>query len=117
MNREYILKRLDDIEDLKKQIEDMEDILSSKARVKKIIVGELNQVIDKYGKDRRTEIIYAQEIEDMEDVLEEVPDYPVTLFFTKEGYITFTLPAKLVYSVYGKLLNIHIYHLLHICLL
>lgn len=103
LNREYILKRLNDVEDLKKQIEDMEDILSSKARVKKIIVGELNQVIDKYGKDRRTEIIYAQEIEDMEEEIEAIPDYPVTLFFTKEGYFKKITPLSLRMSGEHKL--------------
>ncbi len=103
LNREYILKRLNDIDDLKKQIEDMEDILSSKARVKKIIVGELNQIIDKFGKDRRTEIIYAQEIEDMQEEIEAVPDYPVTLFFTKEGYFKKITPLSLRMSGEHKL--------------
>ena len=103
LNREYILKRLKDIDDLKKQIEDMEDILSSKARVKKIIVNELNQVMDKYGKDRCTEIIYAQEIEEVEDVAEEIPDYPVTLFFTKEGYFKKITPLSLRMSGEHKL--------------
>ena len=103
LNREYIMKRLNDVDDLKKQIEDMEDILSSKARVKKILVNELNQVIDKYGKDRCTEIIYAQEIEDMEDELEAVPDYPVTLFFTKEGYFKKITPLSLRMSGEHKL--------------
>ena len=103
LNREYILKRLNDVEDLKKQIEDMEDILSSKARVKKIIVGELNQVIDKYGKDRRTEILYAQEIEENEEEIEAVPDYPVTVFFTKEGYFKKITPLSLRMSGEHKL--------------
>ncbi len=103
LNREYILKRLNDVEDLKKQIEDMEDILSSKARVKKIIVNELNQVVEKYGKDRKTEIIYAQEIEETEESIEEVPDYPVTLFFTKEGYFKKITPLSLRMSGEHKL--------------
>ncbi|MBQ8767139.1 MAG: topoisomerase IV [Clostridia bacterium] len=103
LNREYILKRLNDVEDLKKQIEDMEDILSSKARVKKIIVNELNQVVEKYGKDRRTEIVYAQEIEEAEEEIEAVPDYPVTLFFTKEGYFKKITPLSLRMSGEHKL--------------
>lgn len=103
LNREYILKRLNDVEDLKKQIEDMEDILSSKARVKRIIVDELKGVVDKYGKDRRSEIIYAQEIEEVEDVVEEIPDYPVTLFFTKEGYFKKITPLSLRMSGEHKL--------------
>ena len=86
LNKEYILKRTKDIDELEKDIQEMEDILSSKSRIKKIIVKELQEVSDKYGKDRRTEIIYAADFEDDEDLKEEIPDYPVFLFFTKEGY-------------------------------
>lgn len=93
LNKQYILKRLEDVDQLKKDIEDMEDILSSKARVKKIIVDELTKVAEKYGKDRRTEIIY-EEIEDYEEV-EEVPDYPVHLFFTRDGYFKKITPLSL----------------------
>jgi len=93
LNKQYILKRLEDVDQLKKDIEDMEDILSSKARVKKIIVDELTKVSEKYGKDRRTEIIY-EEIEDYEEV-EEVPDYPVHLFFTRDGYFKKITPLSL----------------------
>ena len=93
LNKQYILKRLEDVDQLKKDIEDMEDILSSKARVKKIIVDELTKVSEKYGKDRKTEIIY-EEIEDYEEV-EEVPDYPVHLFFTRDGYFKKITPLSL----------------------
>lgn len=103
LNREYILKRLNDVEDLKKQIEDMEDILANKSRVKKIIVNELKTIADKYGKDRRSEIIYAQEVEDEKVEIEEVPDYPVTLFFTKEGYFKKITPLSLRMSGEHKL--------------
>jgi DNA gyrase subunit A len=84
LNREYILKRTQDIEKLEKDIVEMENILSSKAKLKKIIVHELNTVIQKYGKPRCSEIIYASDTED--EPQEEVPDYPVNLFFTREGY-------------------------------
>ena len=94
LNREYILKRTADIEQLCKDIEDMEDILSSKSRVKKIIIAELKEVVTKYDKPRRTEIIYADVEEEYEEI-EEVPDYPVTLFFTKEGYFKKITPASL----------------------
>ena len=94
LNREYILKRTADIEQLRKDIEDMEDILSSKSRVKKIIIAELKEVVTKYDKPRRTEIIYADVEEEYEEI-EEVPDYPVTLFFTKEGYFKKITPASL----------------------
>ena len=103
LNREYILKRLQDVEDLKKQIEDMEDILANKSRVKKIIVGELNEVSQKSGKERRSEIIYSQEIEEEQEEAEEIPDYPVTLFFTKEGYFKKITPLSLRMSGEQKL--------------
>ncbi len=103
LNREYILKRTADIEQLRKDIEDMEDILSSKSRVKKIIVNELKEVAEKYDKPRRTEIIYSEEIEDDADETETVPDYPVNLFFTKEGYFKKITPLSLRMSGEQKL--------------
>ena len=85
LNREYILKRLEDIEKLEKQIEDLEDILESKNRIKKLIIEELKKVSEKYGEPRKTDIIYESEMEE-EDDSEEIPDYSVMAFFTKEGY-------------------------------
>lgn len=102
LNREYILKRTKDIEELRKNIEDMEDILASKARIKKIIVKELETVTEKYNKPRRTEIIYAAE-EAEETEIEEIPDYPVHLFFTKEGYFKKITPQSLRMSSEQKL--------------
>lgn len=102
LNREYILKRLNDIENLTSQIAEMQDVLSSKAKIKKIIVKELKEVIEKYGQERRSEICYAADIE--EDVqVETVPDYPVTLFFTKEGYFKKITPQSLRMSGEHKL--------------
>lgn len=94
LNREYILKRTKDIEQLRESIEDMENILSSKSRVKKIIISELQEVAKKYGKPRHTEIIYAADIVE-EQVVEEIPDYAVNLFFTKEGYFKKITPLSL----------------------
>ena len=94
LNREYILKRLEDIEELKKTIEDMEDILSHKARIRSIIVSELKDVMKKYGKERKTEILYDYSSED-EDTLEAVPDYPVKLFYTRDGYFKKITPLSL----------------------
>ena len=93
LNREYILKKLEDIDDLKKSIEDMEDILNSKSRVKKIIVDELTKVSQKYGKERRSEIIYDCEVE--EEYVEEIPDYEANLFFTRDGYFKKITPLSL----------------------
>ncbi len=93
LNREYILKRLADVDDLKKSIEDMEDILNSKSRIKKIIIDELTKVSQKFGKDRRSEIIYDCDIE--EEFVEEIPDYEVNLFFTRDGYFKKITPLSL----------------------
>ena len=101
LNREYILKRLDDIDDLKKSIEDMEDILNSKSRIKKIIVEELTKISQKYGKDRKSEIIYDSDEE--EEVIEEVPDYEANLFFTRDGYFKKITPLSLRMSGEQKL--------------
>lgn len=101
LNREYILKRINDIEDLKKSIEDMEDILASKSRIKKIIVDELTKVSDKYGRDRKSEIIY--DIDTEEEVVEEIPDYEVNLFFTRDGYFKKITPLSLRMSGEQKL--------------
>lgn len=102
LNREYILKRTKDIEDLRKSIADMEDILKSRARIKKIIVSELEDVVEKYNKPRRSEIIYIS-AEDEAETAEEIPDYPVHLFFTKEGYFKKITPQSLRMSGEQKL--------------
>ena len=95
-NREYILKRLTDIEDLEKNIADMEDILKSRARVRNIIIDELKQVAKKYGQPRRTQILYAADVEEAQvDAAEEIDAYPCTLFFTKEGYFKKIQPNSL----------------------
>lgn len=102
LNREYILKRTKDIEDLENEIKDLEAILKSKARVKTIIVKELKEVADKYGQERKCEIIYNDDTE-YEEEIEEVPDYPVHLFFTKEGYFKKITPKSLRMSGEHKL--------------
>lgn len=102
LNREYILKRTKDIEALRASIADMEDILSNKARVKKIIVGELEGVVQKYNQPRRTEILYRAQLE-ADDDSEDIPDYPVHLFFTKEGYFKKITPQSLRMSGEQKL--------------
>lgn len=93
LNREYIIKRLSEIDELKKSIEDMEDILNSKSRVKKIIVDELTKISDKYGRDRKSEIIYDTDTE--EELVEEIPDYEANLFFTRDGYFKKITPLSL----------------------
>ena len=103
LNREYILKRTEEIEKLEKDIADMEDILKSAARVRAIIIGELRDISQKYGTPRRSRLIYASEIEEAEELEEEVPDYPCTLFFTAEGYFKKITPQSLRMSGEHKL--------------
>ncbi len=103
LNREYILKKTEDIEKLRAEIEDMEDILASRSRVKKIIVNELSDVVKNYDKPRRSEIIYMSDIDDESEPDEEIPNYPVTLFFTKDGYFKKITPQSLRMSGEQKL--------------
>ncbi len=102
LNREYILKRTQEIAELERDIAQLEGILASKARVKGIIVKELEAVAQKYGQPRRSMILYADEVEEAE-IVEEVPDYPVHLFFTKEGYFKKITPQSLRMSGEQKL--------------
>lgn len=102
LNREYIMKRLKDIDNLNVSIADMEDTLSSKAKIRKVIIKELEEVIKKYSIERRTDILYASEIEEAEQE-EEVPDYPVTVFFTRDGYFKKITPQSLRMSGEQKL--------------
>lgn len=95
LNREYILKRTSEIEQLEKDIADLKDVLEKPARIRRIIIGELNDVAQKYAKPRRSEILYdlPEETETSEE--EAVPDYPVTVFFTREGYLKKIQPQSL----------------------
>ncbi len=102
LNREYILKRLEDIDNLEKDIAEMEDILSSKSKIKRIIISELNEVIKKYGAERKTKII-SVDSDDTDDYIEPVDDSPVTLFFTKDGYFKKITPQSLRMSGEQKL--------------
>lgn len=102
LNREYILKRTDDISKLEKEIAELESILASKTKIKNIIIRELSEIAEKYGQPRRSMIIYADDIED-DDTQEDIPDYPVNLFFTKEGYFKKITPLSLRMSGEHKL--------------
>ena len=94
INKEYILKRVAETADLEDEIEDLEDILASPRRVKKILVDELNAVSKKYGEPRRTTILYAHEVEQVEEE-EETPQYNVHVFLSKEGYFKKITPQSL----------------------
>ncbi len=102
LNREYILKRTAEIEDLLNQISEMEGILKSRTRLLKIIIKELEAVAQKYGEDRKTEIISDSSSADG-DIEVEVDESPVTLFFTKDGYFKKITPQSLRMSGEQKL--------------
>lgn len=101
LNREYILKRTADIEDLMNEIADMEGVLNSKQKLLEIIIKELKAVAEKYGKDRKTKIISAAE--EKAEPEEELDTSPVTLFFTKDGYFKKITPLSLRMSGEQKL--------------
>lgn len=102
LNREYILKRTKDLEDLEKEIAELDEILKSKARIKTIIVKELKSIAEKYGQPRKSIIIY-DDVARYEEEIVEIPDYPVNLFFTKEGYFKKITPQSLRMSGEQKL--------------
>lgn len=86
LNREYILKRIKDIEQLENDIADLEATLASKNKMKKIIIGELDAVAKKYDKGRKSEVLYDADEELPAEVIE-IADYPVTLFLSEQGYL------------------------------
>ncbi len=102
LNREYILKRIKDIEVLEDEIADLEKTLSSKTRMKKIIIAELENVMNKYDNGRRSEILYDVP-EDEADTESDIPDYPVTIFITAGGYAKKIRTANLRMSGEQKL--------------
>ena len=87
INKEYILKQTRAIDDLEREIAELQEILNSHRKLKGVIKNELKQVAEKYGKPRKTEIIYNIDEIEPEEEAEQVPDYPVTLFVSKEGYL------------------------------
>ena len=87
INKEYILRQTKAISDLEKEIADLDATLNSPRRLKNVMIAELKQVSEKYGQPRKTEIIYQTEEEAPEEPEEQIPDYPVTVFVSKEGYL------------------------------
>ena len=94
INKEYILKRVQETEALQNEIDDLEDLLADPARVKKVIIGELDAVSQKYGQPRRTVLLYSHEVESLDEE-EPAPDYPVSVFLSREGYFKKITPASL----------------------
>ena len=87
INKEYILKQTKAIDELEREIAELLDTLGSSRKLKNVIIKELQQVAEKYGKPRKTEIIYETAQVEEEEEAEQVPDYPVTVFVSKEGYL------------------------------
>jgi len=94
INKEYILKRVQETDALQDEIEDLENLLENPQRVKKVIIDELGEVARKYGQPRRTTLIYSHEVETFDEA-EPVEDYPVSVFLSREGYFKKITPASL----------------------
>ena len=94
INREYILKRVSETEELERAIAELEDTLKSRRKIKSIIISELRAIIKKYPSPRKTGIVYASEIGEYEEA-DTVEDYPVTVFLSNEGYIKKITPLSL----------------------
>ncbi len=94
INKEYILKRTSEIEELERDIAELEDTLKNRRKVKAIISSELKAIIKKYPSPRRTGIVYASEIEE-EPEDDPAEDYPVNVFLSNEGYLKKITPQSL----------------------
>ena len=87
INKEYILKQTKAISQLEQEIADMRDTLNSAKKLKNVIIQELQEVSKKYGQPRKTEIVYQAVEAEPEEEEDNVPDYPVTVFVSREGYL------------------------------
>ena len=95
INKEYILRRTQEVDELQAEIADLEDLVSSPKRIKKQITQELTQVKKKYAVPRHTEIVYDHQTQTEADPEDETPDYPVHLFLSHEGYLKKITPQSL----------------------
>ena len=95
INKEYILRQTKAISELEKEIAELKDILNSARKLKNVIIKELQEVSKKHGQPRKTEIIYEVQESAVEEEEEQVPDYPVTVFVSREGYLKKITPQSL----------------------
>ncbi len=93
LNKQYILKRLEEIEDLQKRIEELNELLDSPKKIRQYIIKQLKRIKEKYAIPRRT--LFLTDVEEYVETIEEVPDYPVVMFLSKEGYFKKCTPASL----------------------
>ncbi len=94
LNREYILKKTAETDELEKDIEELEDILGSDRKIKKLIKTELEDVIKKYGQERKTQFYYASDEQEVE-IEDDTPDYQCTFFLSRSGYFKKITPQSL----------------------
>lgn len=102
LNKEYLLKRVEEIDVLESSIKKLKDVLEDEDKIKLILIEELQHVAEKYGENRKTMLIYPDQITKYE-IEESVPDYAVNLFFTKQGYLKKITPQSLRMSSEQKL--------------
>ncbi|MCL1882060.1 MAG: DNA topoisomerase (ATP-hydrolyzing) subunit A [Oscillospiraceae bacterium] len=97
INKAYILRRTAEIENLRESIAQSEETLESERKIRKLIIEDLREIAKKHGKPRKTEILYGITgvSENTNDSLEEIPDYPVNIILTKEGYFKKITPQSL----------------------
>ena len=95
INKEYILKQTKAISQLEEEIADLRSTLNSGRKLRNVIIGELKQVAEKHGKPRRTELVYQTVDSEEEDPDEDIPDYPVTVFVSQDGYLKKITPQSL----------------------
>ena len=94
INKEYILKRTQEVDDLEREIAELDELLKSEKKIRAVIVRELDAVADKYGRERKTGIAADTDL-DAPDEDEGLPDYPVTVFVSREGYFKKITPQSL----------------------
>lgn len=105
LNKEYIIKKTEEIKNLESEINDLEKIFNDESEIKNIICSELKEISKKYGIERVCPIIDEKDIKDLDIDEEETQDYPVTIFFTKEGYLKKITPQSLRMCSEHKLKN------------
>jgi DNA gyrase subunit A len=95
INKEYILKRIQEVEDLERDIADLEDLMEKPERIRKLIIKQLQEVKKKYAVPRKTTLIFEDELEEQYDPETEIPEYPVHVFLSREGYLKKITPQSL----------------------
>ena len=103
INKEYILKRISEVEALEKEIADLKELAGSEKRLRNVIIKDLQAIIKKYAQERRTTIVEETQVAEDAQELEQVPDYPVHLFISREGYFKKITPQSLRMSGEQKL--------------